>query len=244
MAMNEMFDWRRSDRRLFMAAAIAFPLVILAGFGRTYYFKLITGAPPLSSYLVHVHGVIMTAWVLFFIAQVGLIRTKKAKVHMNLGMLGIVLAILVVVVGFFTAAAAAKNGSASAPPDVSPLGFFAVPFFDLVIFVMLFGAAIYFKKRPADHKRLMLLTVISFLPPAIARIPIEPMQALGPLVFFGVPALLAILLVGFDTWSNRKLNRVYVIGAAILIVSYPLRLMISGSDAWMNFAAWTTSWAA
>jgi hypothetical protein len=90
----------------------------------------------------------------------------------------------------------------------------------------------------------MLLTVINFLPPALARIPLASIAAAGPLFFFGVPTALALGLVIYDTWRHRKLNRVFLAGALILVVSYPLRIIISGTDAWMRFAAWVTSWAA
>lgn len=244
MAVNKPFDWRQADRRLYLAAAILFPLIVLAGFGRTYYLKIFTGTPALPSILVHLHGLIMTVWIIFFIAQVWLIRTKKPKVHMNLGLFGIALAILIMVIGFFTGAGAAKHGSAASPPNIPPLAFFIVPFSDLVLFAAFFGAAIYYRKVPANHKRLMLLTVINFLPPAIARIPVPALTAFGPLFFFGVPTLIALGLVIYDTIQNKKLNRVFLIGSLILIASYPLRIMLSGTDAWMSFAAWVTSWAA
>ncbi len=244
MAMNEPFDWRRSDRRLFAATAIIFPVIVLIGFGRTYYLKFAFGAPPLSSMLVHLHGLIMTSWVVFFIAQVWLIRTKRAKVHMNLGILGIALAILIVLVGFFTAAASAKYGSPSTPPGIPPLSFMVVPIFDLLIFVILFGTAIYYRMIPANHKRLMLLTVLNFLPPAVGRIPINALQSMGPLFFFGVPTVLVIGLLVYDTWRNHKLNRVFLLGAILLIASYPVRIMLSSTDAWMSFATWVTNWAA
>ena len=242
--MNEPFDWRRSDRRLFLAAAILFPIIVLIGFGPTYYLRFAFNSPPIPSMLVHLHGILMTAWVAFFIAQVLLIRTKRQKVHMNLGILGVALAILIIVVGFFTAATAAKFGAASAPPDIPPLAFLIVPMVDLVMFAGLFGAAIYYRTRPATHKRLMLLTAINFLPPAVARIPVEAFQSFGPLFFFGVPTVLAIGLLIYDTWRNRKLNKPFLVGAVALIASYPLRIMISTTGAWISFAAWVTSWAA
>ncbi len=243
MATNETFDWRQSDRRLFAAVALLFPIIILIGFARTYYLKAFFGTPPVPSMLVHFHALVMTAWVFYFIAQVWLIRSRRARVHMRAGMLGIALAIVVLISGFFTAAAAAF-GSASAPPDIPPLSFMIVPMTDLVMFAGLFGAAIYYRKRPAHHKRLMLLTVINFIPPAIARIPIESLQATGPLFFFGVPTVMIIALLIYDTWRNQKLDRVFLAGSIVLIASYPLRLMAMGTSAWMNFAAWITSWAA
>ena len=244
MAMNEPFDWRRSDRRLFAAIAIFFPVVILIGFARTYYLKFAFDTPPISRPLVHIHGVLMTAWIAFFITQVWLIRSKRPKVHMRLGMLGIALAVTIIFVGFFTAVAAAKYGSPSTPPDFPPLAFFAVPFFDMFVFVGLFSAAIYYRKNLANHKRLMLLTVLNFLPPGLGRFPFASLQALGPLFFFGVPTLLAIGLIAWDTWRNGKLNVAFLAGAIFMIASYPVRIMLSGTDAWMSFAAWLTTWAA
>jgi len=239
MAMNPPFDWRRYDRRLFAAAAILFPIIVLIGFARTYYLKSAFGGPP-AGWLVHLHGALMTIWVGFFISQVWLIRTRNHKVHMNMGLIGIALASLILVVGLFTAAAAAKYGSPSTPPGVEPLRFLVVPLVDLVIFAGIFTAAIVYRNKLADHKRLMLLTCINFLPPAIGRLPIAPLQAMGPLFFFGVPTVIAIAFLIFDTWKTGKLNKPFLIGAIVLIASYPLRIILSGTDAWMAFATWFT----
>jgi hypothetical protein len=40
---------------------------------------------------------------------------------------------------------------------------------------------------------------------------------------------------------SRRLDRVYVAGTLLLIVSYGARLALSTSAAWMNLAAWLTS---
>ena len=243
MAANDPIDLRTSERRLFAAVAAFFALAVLAGFARTYYLKFAFGTPALPGLLVHAHGILMTVWVVFFIAQVWLIRSKRHAVHMRNGMIGGALAVAMIVVGFFTAVAAATRGS-SPLPEISPLSFMAVPLFDLVLFALFFGAAIWYRKQPANHKRLLLLTVLNFLPPAVARIPIESLQAFGPLYFFGVPALLAIGLLIYDTRKNGKLNTVFLAGVVILIASYPLRIMLSTTNAWMAFATWLTTWAA
>jgi hypothetical protein len=182
--------------------------------------------------------------VLLFAAQVWLIRTKRARTHMTLGLAGIVLAVVVIVVGFFTGVAAGKNGSPSSPPDIPPLAFMIVPLTDLLLFAGLFGAAYYYRKQPATHKRLMLLTVLNFLPPAVARIPFDWVLAVGPLFFFGVPAVIAIVFLIIDRWQTGKVNIPYLVGAVILIASYPLRIILSGTETWLTFAAWLTAWAA
>ncbi|MFN2502324.1 MAG: hypothetical protein ABR530_09970 [Pyrinomonadaceae bacterium] len=244
MADNETFDWRRSDRRLFATAAIIFPAVVLIGFARTYYLKFAFDTPPLPSLLVHLHGLLMTLWVGFFISQVWLIRSKSHRIHMNLGRLGIALAAAMILVGFFTAVAAAKYGSPSTPPGISPLSFLIVPLVDMLLFGMFFGAAVYYRKNAANHKRMMLLTVLNFLPPAVARFPVASLQAVGPLLFFGLPTILAVGLLVYDTWRNRKLNVPFLVGAIVLVASYPLRMIIAETDMWLGFAAWLTTWGA
>lgn len=186
----------------------------------------------------------MSAWVAFFIAQVWLIRSKNVRTHMKLGILGILLGLAIVVVGFFTAVASAKFGSASVPPGFTPLFFVVVPLFDIFLFVLFFGAAIFYRKRPAIHKRMMLLTVLNFLPPALGRFPSDSLASLGPLFFLGIPTILALTFLVYDSWTNRKVNFYYLAGAIILIASYPLRFMLAGTEAWTNFASWLTTWAA
>jgi hypothetical protein len=239
--MSHALAARTFDRRLFAAAAIVFALIVLAGFGRTYYLKVFIGGPPLSSVLVFVHGLLMTAWVALFAAQIWLVSSRQVRLHQRLGFAGIGLAVMIVIVGFVTAIRAAKYGSPSTPPDVPPLAFLAVPLFDLVMFVLLFSAAIYHRQRPAAHKSLMLLTAINFLPPAVARIPITALRDLGPLWFFGLPAMLAFLCVALDWRWRGHVNRVLVTGSVLLMASYVVRLTVMGTGAWMQFAGWLTT---
>jgi hypothetical protein len=242
MAIREIPNRRAFEHRFFLAVAIAFPLVVLAGFAKTYYLKGFFEAPAVPSLLVHVHGLFMSAWVALFIAQTWLISSRRIRTHMKLGYTGLGLAVLIIVAGIATAVAAAKRGgSTAAPPEIPPLSFMAVPIFDMIVFAVLFGAAVYYRKNAANHKRLMLLTVLNFLPPAVARIPLDIVTAGGPLVFFGVPDLLALIFVIVDTWRNRKLNWVFLAGALVLIASHPVRIILGMTDTWVRFAGWLTS---
>lgn len=239
--MSQADSTRLFDRRLFMAAAIVFALLILAGFGRTYYLMRLFDVPPLASMVVHAHGLLMTSWVALFATQVWFISSRRVRLHQQLGYGGIGLAALIIAVGFVTALRAAKYGSASTPPGIDPHAFMIVPIFDLLMFVVLFGGAVYYRKRPAEHKRLMLLTAINFLPPAIARIPLASLQAFGPLWFFGLPAFLALLCLGLDTRRYARVNRVFAAGTGLLLASYVVRLAIMMSAPWLDVARWLTS---
>ena len=243
MAINNVAERRAFERRFFLAIAMLFPLVALVGFAPTYYLKPLFNSPPVPRAIIHIHGVVMAAWIVLFIAQVYLIRTTRIKIHQRLGLLSIFLAVAIFVTGIATAISAAKYGSISTPPGVVPLEFLIVPFFDVIVFAVLFGAAVYYRRNAANHKRLMLVTVLNFLPPALARFPFGLTASFGPLWFFGVPDLVALLLVVADTWNNKKLNKVFLAGTIFLIVSHWLRLPLSSTEAWRGFAAWLTSFA-
>jgi hypothetical protein len=232
MAINtNVFNPRLAERKLFLAAAVGFPLVVLAGYFKSYYFSsFFPDSRPLANTLVHAHGIVMSTWVLYFVAQVALIRTKNVKLHMTMGFAGIALALLVIGVGMATAYDAQLVRHA-APPGVDPHTFFIFPVSDMTLFVILFAGAIYFRKRPAEHKTLMLLTAINFVPAALFRL---PMVAPDYMVFwaFGAPALLAVSILAWHTWKHRKLNKIFASGVALLVIAIPLRLIIAESNAW------------
>ena len=236
--MDSSVERRLFDRRLYFAIAILFPAIVLLGFARTYYLKGFFATPPLPSGLVHLHGLVMTAWVVLFVVQVRLVSTKRIRLHQKLGYTSIGLAVLIIATGLPTALRAAKYGSTSTPPGVPPLSFLLIPTFDLVMFALFFGAAIVYRRRPAAHKALMLLTVLNFLPPALARIPIASLQATGPVWFFGFPLLVALLCLIVDTRRYGRVNKVFAVGTALLIAGYVVRLALMTTSAWMSLAAW------
>lgn len=225
---------RAADRKLFLIAAAGFPLLVLMGYFKTYYFREFFDVKPLNVY-AHVHGVVMSIWVLYFVAQTMLIRTKNVKLHMSLGMAGIALAGVVVVTGM-VAAYQAHLVRKSAPAGVDPFVFFMIPVADMLIFSILFAAAIYYRKRPAQHKALMLLTAINFLSPALGRIPVVPPQFIL-LWIYGAPDLLALGAFAWHTWKHRKFNWVFATGIALMIVSQPVRVVIAYSPAWYDLVA-------
>lgn len=240
MAINSNILKRSSDRGLFLTAAIGFPLIVLAGYFKSYYFSaFFADARPVANALVHAHGLVMSAWVIYFITQVALIRTKNIRLHMSMGLAGIVLAALVVVVGMATAYDAQLVRHA-APPGVNPHGFFLLPVSDMTLFVLFFAGAIYYRKRPAEHKSLMLLTAINFLPAALFRIPVVSPENQA-LFAFGVPALMAVACLAWHTTRHRKLNKVFAAGVFILVAMVPTRFVVAESQAWLRFVAWLAS---
>lgn len=237
MAIDANLIRRPSDRGLFLAAAIVFPLLVLIGYFKTYYFRaFFADVAPLASSMVHIHGLVMTAWVIYFIAQVALVRSKNLKLHMSMGFAGIGLAAIVVVTGMMTAWDAHIT-RATAPGGIHPHSFFIVPVLDMLFFVVFLSGAIYYRKRPAEHKALMLMTAINFIPAAVARIPLLPPE-LFIIQALGIPSAIGVACLVWHSVKHKKVNRVFAIALAAFIISGPLRVVVSGTDAWLAFVGW------
>ena len=239
MAANADVIRRPSDKALFATAAAAFPLLVLAGYFKSYYFRPFFDNPPFANSLVHFHAITMSIWVLYFTVQIALVRTKNLKLHMTMGLSGIALAAVVIVVGMVTAWDTHVT-RAVAPPGMNPHGFFLVPILDMLFFAAFFAGAIYYRKKPAQHKTLMLMTAINFSPAAFARLPIFPPE-LFVIQALGFPALLGAACFAWHTWKTGKFNRVFAVALVSFVVSGPLRVWFAGTQTWLGFMAWLAS---
>jgi hypothetical protein len=228
----------RRTRRFYVGMAIAIAITVFVGFSRSYFLKGWYGTPELSR-LLHFHGLVFTTWVLFFVAQTALVASGRTYLHRRMGVAGAVLALLVLVVGTTVAIMRVKSGRASPIPGVPALSFLAIPLFDMVVFAILVGTALYFRRRLEAHKRLMTLAMISLLAAPIARIHF-PLLPPGPPTFFGLADLFIVALLIYDLVTRRKVHPATMWGGLLVVASQPLRLVIAGTPTWMAFAGWLT----
>jgi len=228
----------RRTRRFYVGMAIAITITVFAGFSRSYFLKSWYGTRELGG-LLHIHGLIFTAWVLFFLAQTVLVATGRTYLHRRMGIGGGVLAVLVVIVGTAVAISRAKTG-VSPIPGVSSLGFLAIPLFDMIVFAILVGTGLYFRRRLETHKRLMTLSIISLLAAPIARMNFLPLPP-GPPTFFGLADLFIVAMLVYDLSTRGKVHPATIWGGLLIVASQPLRLIISGTAPWLAFASLLTS---
>jgi hypothetical protein len=111
--------------------------------------------------------------------------------------------------------------------------------FDLVVFPALVGAALWNRRNPATHKRLMLLAMLAVITAAVARLP--GVLPYGPPAFFGLTNLFLVAAVAWDKWTRGRVHPAYVWGGLFLVLSQPVRLVVSGTEAWLKIATWLTS---
>lgn len=224
----------QTNHRLYIWGALAAIGIVFAGFARTYFLKDSFGAPPLTT-LVHAHGAAMTLWFLFFLFQVRLVAMRRVDLHRSAGIFGAVIALAVLILGTMTAITAAKLGHTPGPP---PLIFLVIPLGDILLFALLVGAGLYFRRRSEYHRRLMLLSCVGMVSAAMARIPLGFIEAGGPPAFFALTDLLVLSCIAYDTIRHRRLHPAFGWGLLLIVSSQVLRLLVSGTAAWLQFATW------
>ncbi len=223
-----------TDRRLYTWAAMVAIAIVFAGFARTYFLKTSFGTPELPT-LLHAHGFVMSLWFVLFLVQVRLVATRRTDLHRRVGVFGALVAAAVLIVGTATAITAAKLGHTPGPP---PLIFLAIPLGDMLVFALLVGTGLYFRRRSDIHRRLMLLSCVGMLTAAISRIPLDFIQAGGLPMFFGLTDLVVLCCVVYDTVKQRRLHPAFGWGALLIVASHPLRFLLAGTPAWQQFASW------
>jgi hypothetical protein len=221
------------DRVFFTALPIAMAVVVFVGFSRSYYLKTVFGTPGLSP-LYHLHGLLFTSWMLLMMIQPALVAARRTPLHRRIGVGGGVLAAAMSATALAVTLDLGHRGSG--PPGISPLSFLIVPFSTVVVFPVLIGGALLWRRMPDVHKRLMLIGSLELVPAGFGRWPM--VADLGPLAYFGLTDLFVIAILIHDLVTRGRFDRATVLGGLFLLASQVLRISISGSSAWLSFAGW------
>jgi hypothetical protein len=220
------------DRIFFGGAAIALLLVTLIGFAPTYYLSYFTTAPALVP-LVHLHGIVFSAWMLLYVGQNWLIGAGNVRLHRQIGTAGAALAILLFIVGVVTTISLARANLHAAvrhgAPPIFPLG-------AITAFAVLCTAGIALRRRAAHHKRLMLLATVALATTPLARITRMMTGAVTP-PFGGIllSDLFLLALLAFDLRQRGRIHPATLAGGGFLLISQLLRLTCGQTGIWRGF---------
>jgi hypothetical protein len=225
---------RRFDHLFFSAMIVLMLGTVLLGFAHSYYLAGTLHAP-LPARVLHVHAVVFTAWMLLLLTQTLLASFHGIRIHRQLGMAGIILAILVGVLGVLAAANSLARHAAGQDSALVPLT-------DLLIFIVLTGCAFHARSQPAAHKRLILIGSAGLLTPAIFRWPFPAFHHNFNLAVYTADAFVAMLVL-YDLWSMRKVHRTTLLAGAFMILVQQLRLPIGDTAAWHAVDLWIRSQA-
>jgi len=220
--------------------AVACVAVAFLGFAPTYWLPVAQGSFRANP-IVHVHGLVFSAWTLFFAYQTWLGATGRLLRHRSVGLIGVSLATAMTMLGVLVAINQMKTAAALGLPDPGKT-FALVPLSSIALFAVLVAVAIAKARQREWHKRLMLVATISILDAAVARwflvflAPPGAAAAPPPVMADVPPALLTCLLVVVAIVRDwRALGRphpAYLLSGGALLALKIVQVPLSATETW------------
>jgi hypothetical protein len=236
------------DRWIYVLMASLFLVTVLGGFVPTSIAKLEQVSngmrPPLPGFL-HVHAIMMGAWIMLLLAQSTLMALDIRSLHMKLGIVSVALipAVLISMIGITDAGVTqlAADPPAAIPveelPEVVSLAVLSVirlafPFAILAIWALLVR-----REDPETHKRLMFIATVLPLSAAIDRVVALVVSFPQVPLRWDVTQLLWLSpLLIYDLARRGSLHRAYVVGIAMTIPFIAFSHIAYESDWWIAIA--------
>jgi len=206
-------------RTFHLSLMVLIAVLILYGFSHTIDRDVINPAQP-QPLILYIHVAVFTSWLLLLIVQTALVAVRNPRLHRRLGWLGLGFGVLMVVVGIATTLVMGKVEVQRLGPDAGI--FIYRPFEDIIFFAVAFGLALYWRRRPDRHRRLIVLAACAVTPPGISRIPgIHPLS-----MVYLMTDLLVMTAILHDLVTTRRLHAVYRWGLAIGLAGQTILLLI------------------
>lgn len=226
---------KQDERRLFAWTAAFIVLLVFAGFSRTFFLHSFFRMPAPSLFL-RIHGAVMTGWIIIYFVQTILVSANRVTIHRTFGWFGASYALLVVTFGvsatFLSARREVRGHTGAVFSFLNVLGLELAQMFLFVLFVSI---AIWWRNRPAYHKRLMLLATLCMVPNAIVRLFLR-FGVETNLGFINIWTTLLLLIVLIDSIRNRRLHPAFAIGGTTAIALMYAAQFASRTQLWQHFA--------
>jgi hypothetical protein len=239
----------RVERVFYLLSGCLLLVIVAMGFQKFYlHGRASTGGPvtPQIVPLVFLHGVAMSAWIIAFVVQSSLIVSGNRKLHMSLGIVGMVLAAFLVIVGVTTAIASVHYNPDGYKDLWSARRFLSFMLTNIWGFGILVAIGLKFRSRPEIHRPMMLLATLFVAGPAgFFRIPLisGPIMAVIHTIFAPwVPMLiLGVFLVLIKWLMTRTWDRYFMLGFLGIIVACVLQAFVANTALWYHVAGWVTA---
>ena len=154
-------------RYFYLSMSLVMAGLVGWGFSRTVDRHLLHADPP-RPLLLWMHGAAFVAWVAFFIVQSSLVTVRKVSVHRFIGWFGAGLAAVMAPLGVVIAIVM-THFDTDVLHEKDLASFLSIPFVDMLIFGTLVALAIYWRKKPEYHKRLLFIATCGLMDAAIGR---------------------------------------------------------------------------
>jgi hypothetical protein len=208
------YTTRALAQYFYFVMSLLIAAVVVCGFGPTVDRRFFHPSHP-KPFLLSIHAVIFSAWVVLYVVQSALVRSSNVRVHRALGWLGVALGVSIPIIGTITAVTMRRFDLLD--PDLArraPL--LRTALLDITSFTIPFALAIYWRTKPELHRRLMLIASCALTAAAFVRFP--AMFHAWPWFYVGVD-LLVLLGVLRDLIVSRRVYPVYLYALPVLILA-------------------------
>jgi uncharacterized membrane protein YozB (DUF420 family) len=227
------------DRFFYLGMALLVAAVAIFGFSQTIGRNLLHPDTP-RPWILPIHAIVFSSWVVLFITQSALVRVSRVAWHRRLGMFGAVLGGILPFLGVATALVMQHwLDQRQAADDVG----LSLPFNDMLTFSIAFGLAVYWRRRPEFHRRLMLVATCCLTGAAFARFPIS---LIADYAFYPCVDLLILFGVWRDLVVNRRVHAVYRYALPCMVIAQALTeyLVLARPSPWLAITHQIMQWTA
>jgi hypothetical protein len=209
----------------YFAMALVIPAIVVFGFSFTIGKNLIHPAIPRPT-ILYVHAAVFSGWLVFFLLQSALVRTRNVGTHRSIGWFGAGFGALLPVVGVATAIAMGRFNIRALHQNRVEMDLM-IPLWDMLVFTTAFGLAIYWRGKPEYHRRLVYVATCALTAAAFGRF---PAYLLNPNFFYAGVDLLILFAVVRDWIVSRKIHRVYLYALPLLIAGQTIVMYTNTHD--------------
>ena len=205
-------------RYFYLCMSLVMAGLVVWGFSHTVNANLFHANPP-RPLLLWVHGAAFSTWLVFFIVQSALVRARKVSVHRFLGWFGAGLATVMVTLGFTIAVVMARFDAVVLHQSDAD-AFLSIPFADMIVFGPCIALAIYWRKKPEYHRRLVFIASCHLMDAAFGRVDF----LFNHNLFYPCLDLLIVLSMVRDWVVDGRVNKVYLYALPSLIAVQSLAM--------------------
>jgi hypothetical protein len=232
----------KSERFFFGTAGAVFLALTLAGFHPFYIHATHADGSRINPgifLLVALHGVSITAWFVLFFVQAVLISVRKRKLHMTLGWSAVAIGVAITCTGTLVAIRSVQLTPSFVFFGMEYPRFLLSMFTEIALFTAFITAGLVTRKRPKIHRVMMLMTSLTILPGATARIPmIHPIfGSTGWLGLFGPVFCLGAVLLLVRFAMTRTLDKWFAGSYAVWVFAYIASTYLALTQTWSRLAA-------
>lgn len=205
------------DRSFWQNITLALAIFIVFGFAQFAARGFVQ--PARAPIHVHLHGVVMLAWLALMVVQPTLVQRGNAALHRRLGWTGAALAALVVVLGSFVGIRSLQAGTQ--PPFFTQPYFLALTQVGVIAFAVLVGSAIARRRETEWHRRLLVGAMIALLEPALGRtLPMPFIMPWGEWLVLAIQLGVLALVMRHDRKALGRVHPATLIAALVITAQH------------------------